>query len=604
MNGLTVCIHPEKMPTGVYMAEILYAEASELLSKIILLDFDEYDIEIVRTKDRLLDEMYNSPPNVVFLGDSFSTELEEIIFSIKSLQLINQIPLVFIGEHYRSSILPVDLVVPRSENMSQENRMKISRLMYEHRKSEFFLNPDNHPKPQDLLKPGFTASSSRSLILDRLYDAYFESELGCLDVTAERMELVIENILERIALILNTEFSYISVGSSESEYEILKFHEEIDDEQKIELKKKCRSGVKAGCIGDPELEKLVTLFIDLDSEELGLSGYYVAGCIRREQVPVEGLEADNISNQIKKMIYLAREFERKQNETKTIYSAFSRFLPEEIINDLLIKDTEKDLMTGEKRTIVAMFSHIRHFDEIMADNPPDAVVNFLNQHFTNMVAIIKKYGGSVDKFIGDAIYAIFGAAVSYIDNADRAAQAAMEMIREYERIDLSGLKLPEGGFTIGVGLNEGPAIIGNIGCSDKFDFTAIGDTINLAARLESLTKHYRTPILVSENLKNSLHLDFTARLVDIARVKGKTEPTRIFSLEIKPENFSEEWFRFYENGIKMYLIGNWYTAKDYLENALKLLPDDFPTSQFLERCIEYIASPPEYWDGAATLDFK
>ncbi|MDC7127091.1 MAG: adenylate/guanylate cyclase domain-containing protein, partial [Spirochaetales bacterium] len=312
----------------------------------------------------------------------------------------------------------------------------------------------------------------------------------------------------------------------------------------------------------------------------------------------------DISNQVKKQIILAKKFSKKDLDTQIIYSAFSRFLPEEIINDLLIKDSEKDLMTGENRSIVALFSHIRNFDYIMDNNNPDAIVNFLNQHFTNMVKIIKKYGGSVDKFIGDAVYAIFGAPISYIDNSVRAAKAAVEMINEYQNIDFSEINLPSSGFSIGVGLNEGPAIIGNIGCSDKFDYTAIGDTINLAARLESLTKHYKTPILISEKVKNHLDKEYTTRIVDIARVKGKSEPTKIYSLEIDSDKFSEQWFDAYRKGVKMYCIGNWHTAINYFEKADNIIKQDFPTNQFIGRCKNYAENPPINWDGSSTLDFK
>lgn len=586
------------------MIDILYAEASELLAQIILSEFEEYEVKIVKTKDKLLTEMYTSSPLLIFIGDSFSVNLEEIIFTMKSLETIHEIPVIFIGEHYRSSMLPVDMVISRDEEISQKTKIEIGKLMYEKRKKNIQQRVKELSIPADLLNEGFIEETSRSLILDKLYNAYFQSELGCLDVTESSMKVVIENILKRISSVLNTEFSFISVSAGGNRYEILQSAEQAAGPHTINIDATCRTGVENGTIINPELEKLTTHFISLDSQELGISGYYLTGCITRKQSRLEASEADNISAQIKKQIYLAGEFEKKETDTKTIYSAFSRFLPEEIINDLLIKDTEKDLMTGEKRTIVALFSHIRYFDHIMSENSPDNVVNFLNQHFTNMVSIIKKHGGSVDKFIGDAVYAIFGAPVSYIDNADRAAKAAIEMIREFGNIDISGLKMPDQGFSIGVGLNEGPAIIGNIGCSDKFDYTSIGDTINLAARLESLTKHYKTPILISENVKNSINPDFTARLVDIARVKGKTEPTKIFSLEIEHDFFSENWVRLYENGIKMYRIGNWYTARNYFEKAIQILPDDFPTLQFLDRCKQFLENPPENWDGATTLDFK
>nr|WP_246434078.1 adenylate/guanylate cyclase domain-containing protein [Spirochaeta isovalerica] len=261
-------------------------------------------------------------------------------------------------------------------------------------------------------------------------------------------------------------------------------------------------------------------------------------------------------------------------------------------------------MTGEKRKIVVLFSHIRNFEYIAEHNSAENIVRFLNQHFTSMGSIIKDNGGTIDKFIGDAIFAIFGAPISYTDNCGRAARAAKEMIETYRKNNTSFMTLPSEGFHIGVGLNEGVAIIGNIGCSVKFDYTAIGDTVNLAARLESLCKHYHRHILISEVMYHQLKNDYFCRLVDVARVKGKTEPSRIYSLEIEPDLYPEKWRELYQKGLSMYLMGNWYLAIQYLEEALEILPEDFPTSQFLDRCEEYRSDPPDRWDGAVTLNFK
>jgi adenylate cyclase len=294
----------------------------------------------------------------------------------------------------------------------------------------------------------------------------------------------------------------------------------------------------------------------------------------------------------------AREMERN------IRNVFGKFVPREIIDDLVEKQSDEALLVGEKRRIVVLFSDIRSFTTITESNPAEAVVKFLNHHFTVMVDIIKQHGGSIDKFIGDAIFAIFGAPISYEDNGMRAVRAAAEMIANRCRVDTDGLILPEIGYDIGIGLHEGDAIVGNIGSSEKFDYTAIGDTVNTAARLEGLTKHYHRKILLSEDLGRQVAADFPLREADIVKVKGKTTATRIFSIDMGEDILSETARDLYEKGLKLYKLGNWETAAAYFTQVLEHHPNDWLTAQFDQRCRRYQQDPPENWDGSLALDFK
>lgn len=297
-------------------------------------------------------------------------------------------------------------------------------------------------------------------------------------------------------------------------------------------------------------------------------------------------------------------FKQVSDMQEKIRHVFSKFVPSEIIDDLLERGSDEALMVGEDRSIVVLFSDIRSFTTITETNGAEAVVSFLNNHFRVMVDIIKKHGGSIDKFIGDAIFAIFGAPVSYEDNALRATRAAIEMIRAMASVDTSGLKLPETGYAIGIGLHEGKAIVGNIGSSDKFDYTAIGDTVNIASRLEGLTKHYHKRILVSEDMAKKLEREFGLREVDRVKVKGKMEATSIFSLKAAEELIPEGAAADYSKGLKLYKLGNWDTARDYFNKVLDSCPDDWLSKLFIERCDRFSVAPPENWDGSIALDFK
>lgn len=287
--------------------------------------------------------------------------------------------------------------------------------------------------------------------------------------------------------------------------------------------------------------------------------------------------------------------------------AFSKFVPEEVINDFLNSDGEQELKNNnEKRNVVILMSDIRSFTSISEVNKPEDVVNFLNTYFTRMVDIVKKYGGTVDKFIGDAIMVLFGAPISYNDNAKRAVEAAIEMYSQLPSIPHGQLKFPEGiKFDIGIGIHSGDVIVGQIGSSDKTNYTVIGDTVNLASRLEGLTKLYGAKIIISEAVRNELkeaEEDLNLLLLDSVKVKGKKEAVYIYRVDqtVLPVAFRQA----YEKGFKSYNEGAFTLAIPYFEKALELLPDDKAAMLMLERCNEFAVNKPENWDGAIALTSK
>lgn len=297
-------------------------------------------------------------------------------------------------------------------------------------------------------------------------------------------------------------------------------------------------------------------------------------------------------------------FNQARDMEEKIRNVFGKFVPREIIDDLVEKQSDEALLVGEQREIVVLFSDIRSFTTISENNSAEAVVRFLNSHFTIMVEIIKEYGGSIDKFIGDAIFAIFGAPISYEDNATRAVKAARDMITARSRVQTEGLVLPEVGYDVGIGLHEGDAIVGNIGSSEKFDYTAIGDTVNIAARLEGLTKHYHRKILLSEELSEKLDDSVILREVDMVKVKGKVKATRLFSVEMEGDPTTDEARALYEKGLKQYKLGNWESAEDYFKQVIAMNGEDWLSGMFRDRCVQFRREPPDEWDGSLALDFK
>ena len=287
---------------------------------------------------------------------------------------------------------------------------------------------------------------------------------------------------------------------------------------------------------------------------------------------------------------------------KRIRRAFSRFVPEEIIDSLVMQSDESSdkIGVGETRAVAILFSDIRSFTNISEKNKADVLVAFLNRYFSTMVDIIKKHGGTIDKFIGDAIMAEFGTPVSYEDNCRRAVAAAYEMRAALPTVELGDLVLPEGmKFNIGIGIHYGDVIVGSIGSKDKTDYSVIGDNVNLASRLEGLTKTYGSQILVSQSVLDDAGEDsFCFRHLDDVRVKGKKDAVSIYAVDRSEDEFPFEYKDAYVKGMDLYKQGIWNLAQNYFGKALSAVPNDKAAKLMLSRCAEFIRNPPENWDGA------
>lgn len=300
--------------------------------------------------------------------------------------------------------------------------------------------------------------------------------------------------------------------------------------------------------------------------------------------------------------------EKKMFFEKRIRRAFSRFVPEQIIDNLVMQadTTDEKIGVGETRAVAILFSDIRSFTNISEKNRADVLVAFLNRYFSTMVEIIKKHGGTIDKFIGDAIMAEFGTPVSYEDNCRRAVMAAYEMRDALDSIEMGDLVMPDGmKFNIGIGIHYGDVIVGSIGSKDKTDYSVIGDNVNLASRLEGLTKTYGTQILVSESVKiDAGENSFCFRHLDDVRVKGKKNAVPIYAVDRNEEEFPASYKDAYIKGMELYTQGIWNLAKDYFVKALDVVNEDKAAKLMLERCEEFIKNPPENWDGAIAFMTK
>ncbi len=356
---------------------------------------------------------------------------------------------------------------------------------------------------------------------------------------------------------------------------------------------------------------LSTKILDMQGNATGTLHILRSGNFSTEQTELFNFCSENANLLFDKVLMLKKKifFERR------IRKAFSMFVPEQVIDSYVAGVSEDDSeeskqAIGEKRPVAILFSDIRSFTNISECNKPEIMIDFLNRYFTIMCNIIKKHGGTIDKFIGDAIMALFGAPVSYEDNTRRAVAAAYEMREALPSVPMGDLILPEGmKFDIGIGINYGDVTVGSLGSDDRKSYTVIGDSVNLASRLEGLTKTYGTKILISDSVKKDIEetadeKEFVFRYLDDVRVKGKSMPVPIYSIDKSLDEYSPFYRDCYQKGFTLYKQGIFNLAKEYFEKCLKEVKKDKASELMLSRCDDFIANPPENWDGAIKFTTK
>lgn len=293
-----------------------------------------------------------------------------------------------------------------------------------------------------------------------------------------------------------------------------------------------------------------------------------------------------------------------------IQSAFSRYVPRTVV-DRLIEAPERLQLGGEEREMTVLFSDLAEFTALSESMQPSEVVQLLHEYLTEMTAQVLAEEGIVDKYLGDAIMAEFGAPIPVADHADRAVRTALNMQRRLA--DLRRLwaakGLPE--LTCRIGVNTGIMIVGNMGSDQVFDYTVIGDAVNLASRLESANKFYGTDIMISEATHRQLTPDrFRTRLLDSIRVKGKTQPIRVYEVygsadEPAEDAVMQRYHAAYGEGITAFFARDFAAASAAFGRALVLRPDDPAATALLARIeANDSARLPDDWDGSRKLDSK
>lgn len=296
----------------------------------------------------------------------------------------------------------------------------------------------------------------------------------------------------------------------------------------------------------------------------------------------------------------------EEKERKKIRGAFQYYLTPSVINEML-KDPSKLKLGGDKKDLSVLFSDIRGFTTISEKLSPEELVHLLNEYLTAMTDIVFKYDGTLDKYMGDAIMAIFGAPLTQPDHAGRACQAALDMMSELHRLQKKWQEEGKPALNIGIGVNSGDMVVGNMGSQMRFDYTVMGDMVNLGSRLEGINKEYGTNIICSEFTYNAVSDSMCCRELDMVRVKGKELPVKIYELlgQKKDENKFKALIDNFEEGLMLYRASRWDEAIAAFQKALTVKPEDTASLLYIERCKNLKKNPPpSSWDGVFTMTKK
>ena len=305
----------------------------------------------------------------------------------------------------------------------------------------------------------------------------------------------------------------------------------------------------------------------------------------------------------------AVKFLRTEREKSFVRNAWGHYLSSEVINDLLA-NPEKLNLGGEKRVMTAMFTDVRGFSSVSEVLDPTALVHLVNLYLTEMSDIILDLRGTIDKYEGDAIISFFGAPVDLPDHARRACLAAVRMKRAEIALNEKFLaeKLAPSALHTRIGINTGEMTVGNMGTFQRMDYTIMGNSVNLAARLESVNKQYGTWVLTSEMTQASLGSDFLVRKLDRVRVVGINQPVRLYELieeKGKAEKSVEEAVEVFHRGLARFEEKDWAGARAIFEDVLKILPEDGPAKRYIKSSQELeVKPPPAGWDGVFNLTAK
>jgi len=261
------------------------------------------------------------------------------------------------------------------------------------------------------------------------------------------------------------------------------------------------------------------------------------------------------------------------------------------------------VLGGRSRQVTILFADIANFTTLAERLGPQETVALLNDYFSEMVEVVFEHEGILDKYIGDAIMAVYGAPLSTARDADNAVRSAIRMRQKLAVFNEKRAQRGEPPLDVRIGISSGQVVAGNIGSARRMDYTVIGDGVNLASRLESANKIYGTTILISASTAELLHDAHALREIDWLRVRGRATPVAIHAVD--PQPLDTAILARYADGLAAYRAGDWTAARAAFDAVLAEAPDDAPSLTMRARAAEFAARPPPPpWDGVYALDDK
>ncbi len=298
-------------------------------------------------------------------------------------------------------------------------------------------------------------------------------------------------------------------------------------------------------------------------------------------------------------------FFREVREKRWLRQAFSRYVSPSLVENI-VSHPERLELGGEEVEVTVLFADIENFTAISEDMTPRELILILDEYFDTLTQIILDQQGTVDKYIGDALMCFWGAPLPMPDHAVRACRASLEIKVAIQDLQQSFRErgLPQ--LSVRLGINSGLVVAGNIGSRERFNYTVMGDTVNLAARLEKANKYYGSKILLSEATHNLVGNTFMARELDHILVKGRVRSVDVYELlDYLPAAGLPVWLQQFADGLAAYRRREWAQALDRFKEVLKLRPDDIPAKLYHGRCFHYLKHPPPPdWQGIHSLGVK
>ncbi|MGB0560869.1 MAG: GAF domain-containing protein [Spirulinaceae cyanobacterium] len=314
----------------------------------------------------------------------------------------------------------------------------------------------------------------------------------------------------------------------------------------------------------------------------------------------------NAEGEVRGGLVILEDISNEKRMKSTLY----RYMTPAVAEQVMAAKDDK-LMVGDRKAVSILFSDIRGYTTLTEEMAANEVVLLLNKYFETMVESVFEHQGTLDKFMGDALMAVFGAPLPLKEpHAWLAVRSALDMRRRLVAFNQQSYCSHQPQIRIGIGISTGEVVAGNIGSSRRMDYTVIGDQVNLSARLESLTKEYGCDIIISESTYQACGGSDRLRVreLDQVRVKGKSQAVTVYELinyqGIKLPATTLEFLDIYQQARRYYLEQQFQLAQDLFERAQHLHPDDKTVYLYRQRCAQYVERPPAEWDGVYVMTTK